>query len=656
MNFGVSECNHEIATSRLWVAKTGLLLLSVLMLLALSSETRAQTTTTYTNTTTAAINGSTTCTAPLVRNFTVGTSYMVSDVDLGFIASHTWRGDISLTLQSPAGTRVQVVAGDTSSGGSADNLNVRLDDGGTEVVNATNSNHNTNNPPYANNFIPNAPLSAFNGENSLGTWRLEICDGFSGSDNGTFRRADLFLTSAPTNYADLSLTKSFGATSTNTGRYTLSVTNAATSTLSATGVTVSDTLPSGVTLTGTAGTGTYSGGIWTLGTAIAPGQTLSIDLDVNITATSGTITNVAQIRSSSAVDIDSTPNNGATSEDDYASISFTAGGRIAGYVPSLTSICPISDQLNFSWAAPTTWSPSGSLNHGYSVTGLGNITFGVTPPTSGFTTSTPEINTANTGGGASGTRALYFYMSNGDETQSGVVTLTLPTAVPGLQFKMFDIDYAANQFTDKVTVTGTYNGATVFPTLSNNTANYVSGNSVIGDGASGATDPFGNVVVTFTSPVDSVIVEYGNYTPTTPTASGNQAMSIHDFTFCRPTTTLSVTKISSIISDPVSGATNPKRIPGAIVQYCILISNSGAAQADAVVATDNLSGPFTYTPGTMRSGSNCGAAATVEDDNASGADESDPYGASFAGSTITASAATLAPASSFALTFRVTVD
>lgn len=656
MNFGVSARIHEDASSHQWVVKTALFLLSVLMLIAVPSESRAQTTTTYSNTTTAAINSSTSCTAPLVRNFTVGTSYIVSDVDLGFIASHTWRGDISLTLQSPAGTRVQVVTGDTSSGGSADNLNVRLNDGGTEVVNATNSNHNTNNPPYTNNFIPNAPLSTFNGENSLGTWRLEICDGFSGSDDGTFRRADLFLTSAPTNYADLSLTKSFGATSANTGRYTLSVTNASASTSSATGVTVSDSLPSGVTLTGTSGTGTYSGGVWTLGTAIAPGETLTIELDVNITATSGTITNIAQIRSSSVADIDSTPNNGVTSEDDYASVSFSAGGRIAGYVPSLTSICPISNQLNFSWATPTAWSPSGSLAHSYNVTGLGNITFNVTPPTSGFTTSTPEINTANTGGGASGTRALYFYMNNGDETQSGITTLTLPTAVPGLQFKMFDVDYAANQFTDKVTVTGTYNGATVFPTLSNNTANYVSGNSVIGDGASGATDPFGNVVVTFTSPVDSVTVEYGNHLPTTPTSSGNQAMSIHDFTFCQPTTSLSVTKISSIISDPVSGATNPKRIPGAIVQYCILISNSGGAQADAVVATDNLAGPFTYTPGTMKSGSNCGSAATVEDDNATGADESDPYGASIAGSTITANAATLAPASSFALTFRVTVD
>ena len=117
---------------------------------------------------------------------------------------------------------------------------------------------------------------------------------------------------------------------------------------------------------------------------------------------------------------------------------------------------------------------------------------------------------------------------------------------------------------------------------------------------------------------------------------------------------MSVTKISSVISDPVNGTTNPKRIPDAIVQYCILISNSGSATANAVTATDTLTGPFTYTPGTMKSGSNCGSATTEEDDNATGADESNPYGASISGSTITAAA--LGPASSFALTFRVTVD
>lgn len=628
----------------------GLLCLCAIALFPAGKAT-AQTVSTYSNSSTASIPDNA-CPATVNRTFTVGTNYIIGDVDIGVLLDHTYRRDLEITLTSPIGTVVTLM---DYVGGSADNLNVKFDD---EASGGSITSHTSNDPlapVYKSAKVPQSSLAAFDGENAQGTWTLKICDQ-QGVDTGSFRRADLHLTSAPANYADLSLTKTFGATSTNTGKYTLSVTNASASTLSASGVTVSDALPSGVTLTGTSGTGTYSGGIWTLGTAIAPGQILSIELNVSVTATSGTITNIAQIRSSSAVDIDSTPNNGVASEDDYASVSFTAGARLPGYVPPLTSVCSIANQVLFSWASPTTWSPSGSFSQTYSVTGIGNVVFAVTPPPNGFVNGTPAITTDNGGGGPAGTQALYFYMNNGNETHISSTRFTLPTAVPGLQFKIFDIDYAANQFTDQVTVTGTYNGATVLPTLSNNTANYVSGNSVIGDGASGATDPYGNVVVTFTSPVDSVTVTYGNHLPTTPTASGNQAMSIHDITFCRPTTTLSVTKISSIISDPVNGSTNPKRIPDAIVQYCILVSNSGAASASSVVATDNLTGPFTYAPGSMRSGSNCGSATTVEDDNVTGTDESDPYGGYFAGSTITATAATLAPASSFALIFRVTLD
>ena len=627
----------------------GLLCLCAIALFP-AGKAAAQTVNSYSNSSTASIPDNA-CPATVNRTFSVGTSYVVGDVDIGVLLDHTYRRDLEITLTSPSGTTVTLM---DYVGGSANNLNVEFDDEGTDGTIAAHTSNDSLTPVYASTRTPQSSLSAFDGQNAQGTWTLKICDQ-QGVDTGSFRRADLYITQPPP-FADLSLSKTFGATSSNSGRYTLSVTNSAISTLTATGVTVSDSLPAGVSLTSTSGTGTYSGGVWTLGTAIAPDQTITIELNVNITATSGTITNVAQIRASSAYDPDSTPNNGVTGEDDYASVSFTAGGRIAGYVPSLTSICPISNQLDFSWTSPTTWSPGGSLAHSYSVAGLGDISFDVTQPPNGFVNSTPEITTANSGGGASGTRALYLYMNNGNETHSGTVVLTLPSAVPGLQFSMFDIDYAANQFTDKVTVTGTYNGATVLPTLSNNTANYISGNSIIGDGASGASDPFGNAVVTFTSPVDSVSITYGNHLPTTPTASGNQAMSIHDFKFCRPATTLSVTKISSIISDPVNGTTNPKRIPDAVVQYCILISNGGAATANAVTATDTLSGPFTYTPGSMRSGSNCGSAATEEDDNATGADESNPYGASIAGSTITATAATLNPASSFALTFQVTID
>src|SRR3546814_4584688 len=104
---------------------------------------------------------------------------------------------------------IQLVNGDT---GSIDGnkFNVRLADDAAQPVNTdgNGTSHSNSAPPYQNSFRPNAPLSAFNGENSVGTWRLEICDQYPSADNGNFARADLYLTSLPSNYADLSLTKS----------------------------------------------------------------------------------------------------------------------------------------------------------------------------------------------------------------------------------------------------------------------------------------------------------------------------------------------------------------------------------------------------------------------------------------------------------------
>ena len=51
---------------------------------------------------------------------------------------------------------------------------------------------------------------------------------------------------------------------------------------------------------------------------------------------------------------------------------------------------------------------------------------------------------------------------------------------------------------------------------------------------------------------------------------------------------LAVAKLSRVVSDPVSGTTNPKAIPGAIVEYCITVNNSGSAAASNVAITDDL--------------------------------------------------------------------
>ena len=114
-------------------------------------------------------------------------------------------------------------------------------------------------------------------------------------------------------------------------------------------------------------------------------------------------------------------------------------------------------------------------------------------------------------------------------------------------------------------------------------------------------------------------------------------------------------KSSSVVSDPVNGTTNPKAIPGATMRYCLLVTNNGPAAAGSIVATDTLPAGVSYVAGSMRSGATCATAATVEDDDNTGADESDPVGASYSSGTLITVTATLANAATLALTFDVVI-
>lgn len=131
--------------------------------------------------------------------------------------------------------------------------------------------------------------------------------------------------------------------------------------------------------------------------------------------------------------------------------------------------------------------------------------------------------------------------------------------------------------------------------------------------------------------------------------------NIDEATFNVDAAIIAVTKAMSVHSDGVNPAFF-KAIPGAQVRYCVTIGNSGTAAAGTVTATDSLPANLTYVPGSIASGTDCASAATAEDDNTSGADESDPVGASYAGGTVTITRASLPTATSFAVTYRATVN
>jgi len=125
-----------------------------------------------------------------------------------------------------------------------------------------------------------------------------------------------------TTSADLSLSKTVNNAAPLVGSqviFSLQVNN--TGPQAADGVTITDLIPSGYTYVAYSATaGSYDSltGIWTVGNlAVGTNHTLQVTALVNAT---GNYTNTAEITASSQPDPDSTPNNGVTTEDDYAEV------------------------------------------------------------------------------------------------------------------------------------------------------------------------------------------------------------------------------------------------------------------------------------------------------------------------------------------------
>lgn len=471
--------------------------------------------------------------------------------------------------------------------------------------------------------------------------------------------SDFAWTQTGVNVSDLSLTGSAAPATPASGAtvtYTLNLTNGGPQ--AASGVSVGFPLPSGFTFvssSATSGTFNVVSGTWS-GITIASGQTRTLTITGTANGPPGVaISGAAEVASSPNYDPDSTPGNSVQTEDDRALITFTmAGARVAGTAPTLS--CPAGSTL-FDWDA-NPWS-AGSLSNQYNLAFIGTMDFSVTSTGTwlsdpAFGGLSPSLANANNGGFAGTQLSWHQYLDFSTQAETATTTIALPTGVPGAQFTVFDIDYAANDFADKLTVTGSYRGNAVTPTLTNGVSNYVIGNSAYGDAASAGTSGDGNVVVTFNQPVDTITVVYGNHS-TAPANPDGQAIAIFDITFCRPVAVLGVTKLSTVLSDP-TGNTRPRAIPGAVIEYCILIQNPDTGTAANVVGTDAIPATLTYTAGSMTSGTSCASATTAEDDDAAGADETDPYGASVTGSTLTATANTLGPGSAFALKFRSTIN
>lgn len=556
----------------------------------LNSVAQAQTST-YTNTTTNVINATTSCGGnEFTRVFTVpGTDdFTVGDLDVGLLITHTWRGDVPIDLSSPAGPTVRLVNPNTGSG-SQDNYNIELDDAAATVVNTAphDTGDGTTAPPYENLVQPNSPLSAFNGQNSVGDWTLTMCDDFPTDDDGQFERAELFFTHATD--ADLSLSLNASNTTPTTGTnvtLTFTIANAG---INADGVSVDINLPAGLTHVSNDGGGDYDTGtgVWTIPGTISGGSTASLQITAFVELI-GPYDVSAEIETSNQTDPDSTPGNGSTTEDDDDAVTIVP---VTPPVPSL--LCPgAASVLDWDTAA---W-PTGSLTNSYTVAGetlsmtfsdpnstlLNNATFGG---------QSPAEQTTFTGGFAPVQSSVGVLADQPNQASSVDISLSLGSAGTGVekfQLTIFDIDFGASQFQDLITITGSLNGSNVTPVLTTGSAHSASGTVVTGDVSAGSASGAGNLTIQFNSAVDTVTINYGNGAGA-PANPGQQGIGIHDLFFCpvAPSAVLTAAK-STAVFDPLT--LGLYAVPGNDVIYSIDFTNEGdgGADADSVVIFDAL--------------------------------------------------------------------
>ncbi|MFL6845877.1 MAG: hypothetical protein ACJ8ER_13465 [Allosphingosinicella sp.] len=135
-------------------------------------------------------------------------------------------------------------------------------------------------------------------------------------------------------------------------------------------------------------------------------------------------------------------------------------------------------------------------------------------------------------------------------------------------------------------------------------------------------------------------------------ANGNTARDgIHfaddDYTILAAS--LTATKTSRVVSDPFNGTTNPKMIPGAVVEYCISVANaSGSATATGISVSDQLPATTTYDSGfgILVNGTVTGSVC-----NADGA-----AGGSYASGIVSGTLSDIGAGVTRTLVFRVTVN
>lgn len=112
---------------------------------------------------------------------------------------------------------------------------------------------------------------------------------------------------------------------------------------------------------------------------------------------------------------------------------------------------------------------------------------------------------------------------------------------------------------------------------------------------------------------------------------------------------LTAVKSSRIISDPQNNTTNPKAIPGAIIEYCIAVSNAGgSATATNVTVNDPVPAELTYSASSIIVNGTVDGAGVCQPDGATGG--------TYTGTTVTATIPTIAAGDTRTVRFRAVIN